>query len=183
MERKVIIVLGASLIILILYTQTVTIRLSRHELGGLSSQQAALLNKAASVQEKRAILERSLTEMRATIQQLQTSMQQLQTRVSALNKELKSMEYDMKAVEGGLQQSHKDITRITAAPVWNVYSLDMSLVLILSLLLLWLMYRWYMEHRRSVSDASGQKLELKVLEGRKEQAGPASAGMKQRKKA
>ena len=174
MERKVLIGLGVVVIILILYTHHSTIRVSRHELEALSDQQHALLDKAGPIRHKKERIQRAVVALRSVIQELQSQ-------VKTLNTDIQTMEQDIKALEGGLERSDRAVARIKTAPLWNLYSLDTALVLIILLCILWLVYRWHMDHRRLTAGTTDR--ELKVLEGRKEKPSAASAGMEQRKKA
>ncbi len=175
MERKVFIGMGIVLIILILYTHNFTIRVSRHEMEALSDQQRALLNKSRSIQHKRENLQRAIIAFRAAIQELQSQVQNL-------NREIQSMQKDIQALEGGLEQSDRAVSQIRTTPIWNLYSMDMTIVLVVLLFILWILYRLYMDHRRLTASTTDKKIELKVLEGQKTQSPVASAGMGQRKK-
>ena len=197
MERKILIGLGIVAIIVILYTHNSTIRVSRQELEAISDQQSALLDKSGAVRNKRESIQRTIVALRSALQGLQGQVSNLSRAIQTLEKDMKAMDgglqqseqafqtlgQDMEAMKGGLQQSHRAISRIKTTPLWNPYSLDMALVFIILLCIFWLVYRWYMEHRRLKVVTQGQKTELKVLEGRKEQSDSASAGMDQRKKA
>jgi len=197
MERKVFIGLGVIAIIAILYTHKSTIRVSRYELEGLSDRQSALLDKSGNILNKNERMQGAIAALRSALQNLQGQVNNLSRAVQTLEKDMKTMEgslqqsnddfqtlgQDMKAMEGGLQQSNRIISRIETTPTWNLYSLDMALALILFLCIIWSTYRWRLEHRRLKAAPAGQKTELKVLDGRKEQSDSSSAGMDQRKKA
>jgi len=190
MERKVLIVVGVILILVVLYAHNSTIRIDRHELDALSDQQRTMVNQAGSVQQKRESIERSIAELRSTLHTLQSQVSSLSSAIQTLELEMKEMdsglleshqafqtlEQDMRSMEGGLQQSHKALSRITTAPLWNLSALDMAVIGIILLLMFWLMYRWYTEHRRLKVAAAAQKTELKVLEGRRDQPSATSTG-------
>ncbi|MBW2146535.1 MAG: hypothetical protein JRG73_02535 [Deltaproteobacteria bacterium] len=174
MERKVFIGMGVVLIVLILYAHNFTIRVSRHELEALSDQQRALVDRTRTIQNKRE-------NIRGTVAALRSAIQDIQNQSQSLNLEVQTLEKDLKTLERGLEQSDRAVSRIKTTPAWNINSMDMALVLLVLLFILWTLYRWYMDHRRQTAGATGEKMELKVVEGRKEQSSASSAGMGRRK--
>lgn len=175
MERKVLIGMGVVLIIFILYSHNSAVRVNRHEMEALSDQQSALLNKARDIQNKRENIQHSVVAFRS-------ALQNLQSQVSNLSREIQNLEKDMKAMEGGLQQSQRAISEIQKAPIWNLYSTDIAVVFILLLSILWLVYHWYMEHRRLRAGSPGQKKEFRVLDGQRKKSASASADIGSQKK-
>jgi hypothetical protein len=176
MERKVLIGMGVVLIIFILYSHNSTIRVNRHELEALSHQQSALLNKAGYIQNKRGNIQHAVVAFRS-------ALQDLQNQVSSLSMEIQNLEKDMKAMEGGLQESQRTISGIQKTPFWDIYSTDIVVAIILLLSVLWLVYRWYMEHRQLRAGSAGHKVEFRVLEGQGKKSTAASADIRPQKKA